>query len=270
MFTLSLIDILLYLGTGALVGLLAGLLGVGGGLVVVPTLIYLLPISGVPQHLVTHMAVATSLATIVVTSIASVRAHSRHGSVIWWVFKAMTPGVIVGGLLGAQLARLIPANGLKLVFAIFALAIAAQMFLRLRPAPHKQEPGKLGLAIAGAIIGSFSTLVGIGGGSITVPFLTYWNTAMARAVGTASAIGLPLSIAGTLGFILNGIGRTDLPPLSLGFVYLPAFFGIVLISSQTAPLGARLAQKLPARILSRIFALFLLLVAADMFWHGLE
>lgn len=270
MLTLSLVDVLLYLGTGALVGLLAGLLGVGGGLVVVPTLIYLLPFSGVPSHLVTHMAVATSLATIVVTSIAAVRAHSRHGSVIWWVFRAMTPGVIVGALIGAQLARWIPADGLKFIFAIFALAIAVQMFLRLRPAPHKQEPGRFGLAIAGAIIGTFSTLVGIGGGSVTVPFLTYWNTAMARAVGTASAIGLPLSIAGTVGFVVSGLGQPDLPPMSLGFVYLPAFLGIVLISSQTAPVGARLAQKLPARVLSRIFALFLLFIAIDMLWRIIE
>jgi hypothetical protein len=267
MLALTLFDVILYLGTGALVGLLAGLLGVGGGLVVVPILIYLLPLSGVPTSLVTHMAVATSLATIVVTSIASVRAHSRHGSVIWWVFKAMTPGVVVGGLLGSSLAKYTPADTLKTLFGVFALLIALQMIFRFRPAPHRQEPGKTGLFAAGALIGSFSTLVGIGGGSITVPFLTYWNTSMSRAVGTAAAVGLPLSVAGTLGFVVNGWNHPQLPPLSLGYVYLPAFLGIVLVSSQTAPLGARLAQKLPARILARIFASFLVVVGLDILLH---
>ena len=264
MIELSLVEILLFLSTGAFVGLLAGMLGVGGGLIVVPILLYVLPIVGIPPELVTHMAIATSLCTIVITSASSVRAHNRHGSVIWWVFKAMTPGVILGGLGGTILAHYLPSRSLKAIFGIFALLLAVQMFFKFKPSPQRKEPGKKTLFAAGSIIGCFSTLVGIGGGSITVPYLTYWNTQMSRAVGTSSAIGLPLSIAGTLGFIISGWNEPMRPSFSLGFVYLPAFLGIVMISSFTAPFGVRISQKISGKLLSRLFAGFLIVVGLDI------
>ncbi len=261
---LGLLDISLFLATGALVGLLAGMLGVGGGLIVVPTLLYILPLIGVPEILVTHITIATSLATIVITSTSSVRAHHQHGAVNWWVFKAMTPGIILGGFIGSIMANYLHSTVLKSIFGIFALLIATQMIFKFRPAPNTKEPGKKTLAFAGTLIGSFSTLVGIGGGSLTVPYLTFWNTSMSRAVGTSSAIGLPLSIAGTIGFIVTGWDVPLRPSFSLGYVYLPAFLGIVLVSSFTAPIGARLAQKLPGKVLSRLFALFLIIIGLDI------
>ena len=267
MLTLTFIDILALLGTGAMVGLLAGLLGVGGGLIVVPILIYLLPQFGIDASLVTHMSIATSMATIVVTSFSSVRAHHRHQTIIWWVFWAMTPGVIIGGLMGSYMTRFIAAENLKLVFGFFALLIALQMILKFRPSAHFSEPGRLRLGMSGVIIGTLSSLVGIGGGSITVPYLSFWNTSMARSVGTSSAIGLPLSIAGTTGFIIAGLHVENLPAFSFGYIFLPAFFSIILISTFTAQMGAKLAQKLSGKIISRIFASFLILIAVDIFYN---
>ncbi len=264
MVELNFIDAIFLLSTGALVGLLAGLLGVGGGLIVVPILLYLLPHFGINHELTTHMAIATSLATIVFTSFASIKAHNRHGTIIWQVFWSMTPGVIIGGLLGSYATKYIPSDNLKLLFGIFALLIASQMIFKFRPTPNMREPGKIRLAMSGAVIGTLSTLVGIGGGSLTVPYLSFWNTKMAKAVGTSSAIGLPLSLSGTAGFIITGWNITDKPAYSLGFIFLPAFFGIVLVSSFTAQIGARLAQKLSSKILSRIFALFLIIVGVDI------
>ncbi len=264
MLTPELINFALFLLTGAMVGLLAGLLGVGGGLLVVPILLYLLPQLGVDPSQVTHIAVATSLATIVFTSIASVKAHNRHGTVIWWVFRAMTPGIVLGGIIGSFAARFIESDNLKMVFGVFALLIAMQMIFKFRPAEKSREPGKLRLFFSGSIIGSFSTLVGIGGGSLTVPYLIFWKTNMARAVGTSSAIGLPLSISGTIGFIISGWGAPDLPNWSLGYVFLPAFLGIVMVSSFTAPIGARLASKISGKLLSRVFASFLIVVGLDI------
>jgi len=264
MLTPEILNFALFLATGAMVGLLAGLLGVGGGLIVVPILLYLLPHLGIDSSQITHMAVATSLATIVITSIASVKAHNRHGTVIWWVFRAMTPGIVLGGIIGSTAARYIDSDNLKTVFGIFALLIAVQMIFKFRPPEKSREPGKLRLFFSGGIIGSFSTLVGIGGGSLTVPYLIFWKTNMARAVGTSSAIGLPLSISGTIGFIISGWGAPELPHWSLGYVFLPAFFGIVMVSSFTAPIGARLASKISGKLLSRVFASFLIVVGLDI------
>ncbi|HFB66053.1 MAG TPA: sulfite exporter TauE/SafE family protein [Aeromonadales bacterium] len=261
---LHFVDIILLLSSGALVGLLAGLLGIGGGLIVVPILLYLLPQFGIHAELVTHMAIATSMATIVVTSIASVRAHNRHGTILWHVFWAMVPGIIIGGLLGSYATKYIPSENLKMIFGIFALLIATQMIFKFRPSFNLKEPGKFRLAISGAIISTISALVGIGGGSLTVPYLSFWNTKMAKAVGTSSAIGLPLSISGTVGFIIAGLQIPDRPAYSLGYVYLPAFLGIVLVSSFTAQLGARLVLKLSSKILTRIFASFLIIIGLDI------
>ncbi len=264
MLTPEIINFSLFLLTGAIVGLLAGLLGVGGGLLVVPILLYLLPQLGIDPSQVTHIAVATSLATIVFTSIASVKAHNRQSTVVWWLFRAMTPGIILGGITGSIAARFIDSGNLKIIFGVFALLIATQMIIKFKPPAKIREPGKLRLFLSGGLIGAFSTLVGIGGGSITVPYLMFWNTKMARAVGTSAAIGLPLSVAGTSGFIISGWGQPSLPDWSLGYVFLPAFLGIVMVSSFTAPIGARLASKISGKLLSRVFASFLIVVGLDI------
>lgn len=256
--------LLVYLLLGAIVGIVAGLLGVGGGLIIVPVLIMLFQSYDFSSAIITHLAVGTSLATIVLTSISSVRAHHLHGAVLWPVFWKLTPGIVLGTLLGALLASLISSTALKNFFGVFELAVALQMGLELRPNASRLLPGRMMMSLAGSVIGVFSALVGIGGGSLTVPFLVWCNVTAQRAVATSSACGLPIAIAGSLGFMLTGWQNPQLPSSSSGFVYWPAFMGIILTSILTAPLGARLAHRLPARSLKRVFAIFLAILGIRM------
>ena len=221
---IDLFNLILFLLTGGLVGLLAGLLGVGGGLVIVPILLYLLPQLGVGVSEVTHIAIGTSLATIIVTSLASVKTHHLQGTVVWPLFRVMAPGVVVGSILGSVVIRYIPSELLKNIFGSFVILIAVQMIIKFRPATNNKEPRKPSLFFAGSLIGSVSTLVGVGGGAISVPYLSFWNTEMVKAVGTSSALSLPLAIVGTIGFVILGWNSTTIPAGSLGYVYLPAFF----------------------------------------------
>lgn len=247
----------LYLGIGVLTGLLAGLLGVGGGLVIVPALVYLFTAQGFPTEHIMHLAVGTSLASIVATSIASVRAHHRRGAVRWPVFARITPGILIGALGGALFASGLPGQTLRLLFGLFALAVALQLALDTQPSPHRQLPGLTGMSLAGALIGGVSALVGIGGGSMTVPYLAWHNLSMREAVATSAACGLPIALAGAMGFMISGWGTVALPPYSSGFIYWPALLGIVATSTLLAGVGARLAHSLPTRALKRVFALFL-------------
>jgi len=247
---------------GVFAGLAAGLLGVGGGLLIVPVLAMLF--TGAGYDKVMHLAVGTSLATIVFTSIASVRAHHRHGAVRWPVFWRLTPGIVLGALAGAAIADRLPGDSLRIVFGLFELWVAVQMSLDLRPAPHRSLPGTAGLILAGSVIGGVSAIVGIGGGTLTVPFLVWCNVAMRQAVATSAACGLPIAVAGSLGFILTGWDAPGRPSLSLGYVHLPTLAAIVVTSMLAAPAGARLAHRLPARTLKRIFALLLFALAAKM------
>ncbi len=254
----------LYLVLGALVGVLAGLLGVGGGLIIVPALAYAFAAFGLGPDLVMHVAVGTSLATIVITSIASVRAHHRRGAVLWSAFASLTPGIVLGALAGASLAGHLSGPALRTVFGLFALLVAAQMGFGLRPAPHRTLPGTVGMGIAGGIIGAVSAVVGIGGGSLTVPFLIWCNVQVRNAVATSSACGLPIAVAGASGFVATGWAHPDLPAWSTGYVYWPAFAGIVTTSTLFAGLGARLAHTLPTATLRRVFALFLIVVGMHL------
>lgn len=256
--------LMVYLLLGAFVGVVAGLLGVGGGLIIVPVLILLFQSYGFNAGIITHLAVGTSLATIVLTSISSVRAHHLHGAVLWPVFWRLTPGIVFGTLLGALLASAMSAAVLKNFFGFFELGVALQMGLELRPNAARMLPGRAGMALAGGVIGVFSALVGIGGGSLTVPFLVWCNVTAQRAVATSSACGLPIAIAGSVGFMLTGWQNPQLPVNSSGFVYWPAFMGIILTSIMTAPLGARLAHRLPARTLKKVFAVFLAILGIRM------
>ena len=254
----------IYLLLGAFVGVVAGLLGVGGGLIIVPVLIILFQSFNFFPEVITHLAVGTSLATIVLTSISSVRAHHFHGAVLWSVFWKLTPGIVVGTLLGALLASFISSVALKNFFGFFELAVALQMGLQLRPDASRMLPGQIGMSLAGSVIGLFSALVGIGGGSLSVPFLVWCNVSAQRAVATSSACGLPIAIAGSIGFMLTGWQNSLLPAGSSGFIYWPAFVGIVVTSILTAPLGARLAHRLPASSLKRVFAVFLAILGVRM------
>ena len=256
-----------YLILGAFVGLVAGLLGVGGGLIIVPVLIMLFQHYGFANEIITHLAVGTSLATIMLTSISSVRAHHQHGAVLWPVFWRLTPGIITGTLVGALLASFISSDALKIFFGLFELFVAAQMAFAIKPHAARTLPGLPGMSLAGNIIGAVSALVGIGGGTLTVPFLVWCNTTMQKAVATSSACGLPIAIAGALGFMLTGWQNPQLPSGSSGFVYWPAFVGIIITSILTAPLGARLAHRLPAATLKKVFAVFLAILGIRMLLH---
>lgn len=257
---------LLYLLAGALAGLLSGLFGVGGGLIIVPILVALFSLQHFTDAHIMHLALGSSLATIVVTSLASARAHHRCDNVDWAVVGRITPGIVLGTLLGSQLATCLDSDGLKAIFAIFVLAVATQMLLNLRPNPHRQLPGSLATSFVGGIIGVVSSLVGIGGGTLSVPFLLYCNTAIHRAIGTSAAIGLPIALAGATGYVLAGWGQTNLPQYSLGFLYLPAVAGIAIASSLTAPFGVMLAQRFSAKGLKRLFAILLYGIGVKMAW----
>jgi uncharacterized membrane protein YfcA len=256
---------LVYLGLGAFAGTVAGLLGVGGGLIIVPVLAIVFAQQGVSAEYLMHLAVGTSLATIVPTSISSVVAHHRRGAVLWDVFRRLLPGIVVGAAAGAILARFLDTAVLRTAFGVFELLVAAQLALDIKPAPHRELPGRTGMTVAGSVIGAVSAVLGIGGGTLTVPFLVWCNTQVRKAVATSSACGLPIAVAGGVGFVFTGWGvSSSLPPLSFGFVYLPALLGISVASVLFAPLGARLAHWLAPHILKRLFAVFLAILGLRM------
>jgi uncharacterized membrane protein YfcA len=242
---------------------MAGLLGIGGGLVIVPALALLFAGHVADANLM-HMAVGTSLAAIVPTAIASLLAHHRRDSVHWKAVRALLPGIVVGGLCGAWLARQISSPGLALFFGVFEILVALQLWLGTKPVAHRDLPGMSGMTVAGTTIGAVSALLGIGGATLTTPFLL-WNGADIRhAVGTSAACGLPIALAGAAGFAVSGLSIMVQRDWATGFIYWPAVAGIVLSSVPLAPLGARLAHYLPRPVLQRVFALFLLMVGVKM------
>ncbi|MBS4096933.1 MAG: sulfite exporter TauE/SafE family protein [Sulfuricella sp.] len=255
---------LLYLGTGAFAGFLAGLLGVGGGLVIVPALVFIFTAQGFPAAHIMHFALGTSLASIMFTSVSSLRAHHAHGAVEWRVVRGISPGIVAGTLLGTLVAAQLSTHFLKVFFIVFIYYVAAQMLLNIKPKPSRQIPGLAGLFGVGGVIGGVSSLVGIGGGTLSVPFMTWCNIKMHQAIGTSAAIGFPIAAAGALGFILNGLGVAGLPAYSWGFVALPALAGLVVASVLTAPFGARAAHRLPVAKLKKIFAALLLVLGTRM------
>lgn len=251
---------------GTVAGLMAGLFGIGGGLIIVPVLAMLFAAQGFPAELVMIMSVATSLATIIFTSISSVLAHHRLNSVLWDKVLALGPGIMVGAAIGAVVADHLSGGVLRFLFIIYLIGVGVQMALQLKPKPGQQQPSKtLDLGAAG-LIGLLSSLLGIGGGSLTVPYLVHFQTPMRNAVAVASACGLPIAVVGTIGYALLGHDALQLPDWSLGYIYMPSFLGIVLTSMYTAPIGAKLAHKLPAEKLKRYFSLLLFVMAAKLIW----
>lgn len=260
------VDFLVYLIAGALAGLLSGLFGVGGGLIIVPILTFVFASMAFPEQHIMHMALGTSLATIIFTSISSAWAHHKNVNVDWVVVRRISVGIVLGTLLGTALAASLQTFWLKVIFAIFVFAVATQLTLGLSPDAKRSLPGILATNLIGTIIGILSSLVGIGGGTLSVPFLIYCNIVVKRAIGTSAAIGLPIAIAGTLGFVFQGWMANQLPTYSLGYVYLPAVIGIALMSTLIAPFGAKLAQHLPANMLKKAFAFLLYLISLKMIW----
>lgn len=253
-----------YLALGAVAGVLAGLLGVGGGFVIVPLLSSLLLWQGVSQEMVIHIALGTSLATIMFTSLSSLRAHHRQGMVDWVVVRRISVGIVLGTLLGSAVAGQLSTLGLKIFFVVFAYVMALRMWLDTKPKPSRELPGWVGLSAVGIVIGLLSSLVGIGGGSLSVPFLIWCNVAMHRAVGTSAAIGFPIAAAGTVGYMWAGWGSSGLPSGSVGYVFLPALLGISAASMSFAPLGAGLAKRWPAARLKKFFACLMVLLGSKM------
>lgn len=255
---------LIYGCIGAFVGVLAGLLGVGGGLVIVPILVFAFNIQNVSSEITMHLALGTSLASIMFTSVSSFMAHHKRGAVNWGIVRRITVGILTGTFLGSCFASLLSTNILKAFFVVFLFFVAYQFLTNKKPKPSRELPGIPGMFTVGNIIGFISSLVGIGGGSVSVPYMVWCNVPVHKAIGTSAAIGLPIAISGTIGFLFNGWGNELLPDNSLGFIYLPALVGIAAVSVLTAPLGARLAHSLPVDKLKKIFALLLIVVGAKM------
>ena len=255
---------LFYLGTGAFAGVLAGLLGVGGGVIIVPLLVFTFTAQHLPEAYILHLALGTSLASIIFTSISSLRAHHRRGAVNWPVVKGISPGILVGTFFGSWVAAQLSTGFLKGFFVVFLYYVATQMLLDIRPKPHRQMPGAGGMFGVGNVIGGVSSLVGIGGGSLSVPFLIWCNLPMHHAVGTSAAIGFPIAVAGAAGYLVNGLMADGLPSSAVGFIYLPALVGIALASICTAPLGVRLAHSLPVPRLKKVFAVFVLIMGTRL------
>ena len=256
---------------GLTTGFLAGLLGIGGGMIMVPFITIMLTNRGAGESLAVKMAIATSMATIIFTSISSVRAHHKRGNVRWELVRGLAPGIVLGGAI-ASLGVFASLKGawLALSFAAFVSFSATQMFLDKKPAPTRQVPGTGGLLGAGGVIGFLSGLVGAGGAFISVPFMTWCNVAIHNAVATSAALGFPIAMANVAGYIISGIGLQNLPPYSFGYIWLPGLGVIACCSVLTAPLGARAAQTLPVKQLKRVFASVLYLLAAYMLYKGLS
>lgn len=255
---------------GLCTGFLAGLLGIGGGMLMVPFITFILTSKGFPTEHIVKMAVATSLATICFTSLSSVWAHHKRGAVLWPVALTLAPGILLGSILGAQIAVALPAQMLSVLFAVFVTFSATQMFLNRKPKPSRVLPNTFGMFSVGGLIGVLASLVGAGGAFISVPFMTWSNVKIHNAVATSAALGFPIAFAGTAGYIWAG---WHLPPMqsslagsavlagNLGYLYLPGLIIISLASMCTAPLGAKTAHKIDIEPLKKVFASVLYVLA---------
>lgn len=249
-----------YLALGAAAGTLAGLFGVGGGIIIVPALVFAFGLQGIAPDVVVHLAVGTSLATIVVTGMSSAYGHWQRGSIHLPWLKALLPGLVLGAVLGVFVAGGLSATVLGTLFGVFVVLVAVKMLLGLSPKPGSTPPGTLAMGVAGGVIGGISALFGIGGGTLSVPWLSRCGASMTRAVGTSAACGLPIALTGALTFIVVGWGNPLLPDAATGFVMWPAFFGVVLASVPFARVGVKLAHVLPARVMRYAFAVLLIVV----------
>jgi uncharacterized protein len=257
---------LAYLLLGLAVGFFAGLLGIGGGLMLVTALVFMFGAQGLPAEHLVHVALGTSLASIVFTSLSSARAHQRHGAVRWDILRRALVGVVAGTLLGTLFADALPSRYLAIFFTAFVYYSALGMLLDRRPKAARQLPGRAGMTAVSLGVGVISSLVGAGGGVLSIPLMTVCNVPMRHAIGTSAALGLPIALAGAVGYVITGLDAPNLPAFSVGYVYLPALAGIVLGTFVTVPYGARAAHAVPVHVLKRVFAVILFLLATKMLW----
>ena len=249
----------IYPALGLLSGFLAVLLGIGGGLVIVPALMLIFSYQGLQPSEISHAAVATSLATVIFTSVIAAYSHHRRGAVDWSILRKMAPGLLGGALLGAMLATSLPGKTLRIFFGFFTFAAAIQMGFQLQPAPRGRLPAAFGLAAIGGIIGMISAIVGIGGGTVTVPFLRWGNVVIQRAIATSSACGFPIAVGGCLGFTLTDLIAGQ-PPASSSAIYWPAALWIAVASLVAVPWGVRLTHRISILSLTRLFACILAII----------
>ncbi|WP_332738549.1 sulfite exporter TauE/SafE family protein [Hydrogenophaga sp.] len=256
------------LGLGT--GFLAGLLGIGGGMLMVPFITFILSARGVEADLAVKMAIATSMATIIFTSISSVRAHHQRGAVRWDIVKGLAPGIVLGSMIASLgVFALLKGSWLAFFFAGFVSFSATQMLLDKKPKPTRTIPGTPGLLGAGGVIGFLSGLVGAGGGFVSVPFMTWCNVTIHNAVATSAALGFPIALANAAGYIIAGQNVQNLPAGAVGYIYLPALAVIACVSVLMAPLGVKAAHALPVKSLKRVFAGLLYMLAAYMLYKGI-
>lgn len=254
-----------YLLLGAVVGFFAGLLGIGGGLILVPALTFIFAAQHFPPDRILHLALGTTMAAIIFTSAASLRTHHMHGAVNWQAAKYITPGIIIGTSVGTTLVGMLQSQALGIIFVVFIYCAATQMLLRITPKPSRKLPGWTGMSCAGGVIGLISSFVAIGGGLLAVPFLTLCNVKLQNAIGTAAALGFPIAVTGAIGYIVNGMAQSQpLPDHSLGYVYLPALGWVVLASTITAPIGAKTTHAMRSNTLRQIFVVLLYLLGTKM------
>ena len=259
------LDILLPLfAVGAAAGFMAGLLGVGGGTLIVPIVLWLLAKQQPDTAHSQHLAVGTSFAVMVFTTFSGALAQHRRGAIDWRILRRMSPAMVAGGILGSLAARYIPAWHLKLVFIVFLYVMSLQMMLRLKPKPNREMPGRAATGAVGTAIGVLSSWVGIGGGSLSVPFMLYCNVPVLRATATSTGLAWPMALSGAIGYLLSGWGLADLPAGSVGFLYLPAVVALAACTVLFAPLGVRAAHRLPADVLKAALGLLMFVIASQM------
>jgi len=263
---MSITDIAMLMLCGSISGFLAGLLGIGGGMILVPFMILVFNHLGFSQNLIVHMAIATGMATILFTTTSAIWAHHKHSSIDWKLVTALSPGMVLGGLVGgSKIFEAIDTSWLSLGFALFIVYTSIQMIINKKPTGGRDLPGPVGLFSFGAFAGVLASLVGAGGAFITVPFMLWCNVKPHTAMASSSGLGFPIAAAATIGYMYGSWGNPDLPAGSLGFVYLPAVLCIVVVSVFTAPIGAKMARKLHVAHLKRIFGVMLFILAAFMF-----
>ena len=256
--------LLVYMALGSFVGFMGGLLGVGGGGILVPLLASILVYQGIGGDKVVHLALGTSLMCMVISSTASTRAHASQDAVVWKVVSGMAPGIILGTLLSTQVAANLNSAYIALFFALFMALVAVQMFVNWQPKPSLKPITFRGLLPVGVAIGAIAALAAVGGGFLTVTYLSYKKIGMKRAIGTSAAIGFPIAISGTIGYMISGWSKTLSEPYTIGFIYLPAFLAISIASSIAAPYGAHCSHRLPEASLKKIFAVISLILSLRM------
>ncbi len=261
---LSISLFLTLLACGVIAGLLAGLLGVGGGLVIVPVIAGVLSAAALGGEHVQHLAVGTSLAVMVFTSASSVRSHHHKGAVDWSIVRRMAPAMVAGTLVGSAMASRVSGAWLSWFFVVYAYAVAVQMLIGRQPPAGREVPGPGSLSATGGAIGMVSSWVGIGGGSMSVPFMSWCNVPMHRAIGTSAALGWPIAVSGAIGYLASGWHAPGLPWGSVGFIYMPGMLALMVMTVVCAPLGARLAHRLPVSKLKKAFALLMVVMASEM------